>query len=1209
MSFPHSRRTPSLPSTDSTLAPSQVHHQPSASTLANSSPLHITPDPSPSRSISNPSSLSRRITRSRKAGGFLLETPAGGDGAEREWYRERDGRGRGSTGFFGPELPLRLFREPTPEVEEAEDTDPARIVSLALASGATRKVETARRGVPQRSTSASRWLSGDFGGGQGGGDGNDRWLGVATQQPGASNGRDRAISPSRGFLITGSIDKRRSISTGSYGGAGGGNGGRRLSPLNPSFSPPPAPGLRHAYPSPSPSPLPTSAFPYQQLQKKRGLQEQQQLRELQRQYKFSEATLQRTLKAKQQLELSALYKRLLTIYPPTDTPTGSVGSAGGRVYNPLMSIRNKRIRNRERIQLDLSSWEDPGAVEQWIEDVAVAVHDAAAEGHTGPPALPPPPQPTGIIAKQKRPRLDWVISPQELLAEFYWIEEADRIRREEMLRNSERLEQVQKEERKKGKESQTSLQSLREKEGKKHHGSFEISRRKRSARHLVDDERPEELTKRGSGDSGKRRAKTKSGEFHRFLQPGTHREGSEDYQYSNPPSSEEESGRSSESEIDYDDEDYSDIDTSGAELDAKAKRKHHRRRRKLGQIITGAKHSKKKVKKKRSDAYALDADERRKRQEQEEMEWMAEMGGRMSEPLGTNRSYTPDEEGYDSAPLATAGAMRNGHALKLDGLKKIATGMSLPTTLGGSKSSLERYVMGRKSLDFAEVVVPSIAISLSPPRTKARDEGYDTDGRGRVKRKEEDAGKERKMSPTKKLFERSQEAFVRVREGSLDRRRESLDIGLAPSGTEKAKDKESKTKSRVKSRVEKIRNEVAKVEDFILRRDPGGSAAPSPTGSSFAESIGSRSDDDRGRLSRDLSRENTVSASEPEDEWRRGKTWGRSSLEVPDVRRPTRPTKYRSSQSMSFLPNTTSGVPLSPKSKSKAKAALLQDGGAVIDVDTDDDRRTPRGVYRLSPPSHEVSREPSPARSVIIQSIDKKRVQPNDHFRSVALEAVKTLSKGPAPPIVATEEEIVIIPVRNDKATRYPEDTPFATRRDLMIARAYLTRSGVVARGITTKRARETGVAGIVATAKEHMLSASAVSRDIYVAEQVFVRKANYFTDNTVSELRRKIDRIREDIEIVLTPMLASVADGADGLNEELTTTCTLAVKGINDEVAAMARRKRRQLRWVRRGGYVLLEWVVLGVMWWVWLVVVVLNIMRAVFRVGVGAVRWILWI
>lgn len=1074
-----------------------------------------------------------------------------------------------------------MFREPTPEVDAAElltgDTDPARIVSLALANGATRKVETTRRGVQQRSASASRWLSGDFGS-----EGHDRWVGTTplglSPQPGTSNGRDRAISPNRGFLIAASMDQRRSVST-DHGG--GGNEARRLSPLNPSSSPPPPPlGLRQRYPSlsPSQSPLPTSAFPYQQLQKKRGLQGQEQLRELQKQYKFSEATLQRTLKAKQQLELSALYKRLLTIYPQTDIPPGASTKDGivKRAYNPLMSIRNKKIRNRERIQLDLSSWEDPGAVEQWIEDVAVAVHEFPVNLHGGAPMLPPPPQPSGIITKQKRPRLDWVISPQELLAEFYWIEDSDRMRREGMHYNNELAEQPRGAGRTKGKSSQLSLKTLLEKEVKKPRGSFELARRKHSSRKLKDDLYAGDTAKKSPADVSKRHTKPKAHvEPHPFPKLGP-----EEYVYSTPPSSSEESGRSSESEMDSQDEDYSDMDadTSGAE---EAKRKHHRRRRKLGQIITGGKRGKK-VMKRRSDAYALDADERRKRQEIEEKEWIAEMGGRMIETVG-RRSYSADEE-YDSAAV---GLGRNGHAPGLEKLGKTLTGVSLPTTLGGSYSSLEKYangMVGRRSMDFGEAVVPSIAIKLSPPRTNARDEGYDTDGRGRVGQKGEgkDIGK-RKMSPTKKLFERSQEAFVRVREGSLDRRRESVE--LTRTGSDKVKDK---TKGRVKSRVEKIRNEVAKVEDFILRRDPGGSTAGSPTGSTFAESIDSRSDDDRSRLAQ----ENTVSASEAEDEGRRGsKTWGRSSLEVPDGRRQK---KYRGPHSMSYMPSIAS--PSLSKAKWKPKTGLLQDDTVGTDVDTDDDRRVPRGIYRLAPPSQGASREPSPARSVVFQSVEKKR---EDRLRPIAVDTVK---KPPKTSTLVDEERTAVSPTA---ATH----KPFATRRDLMMAKAYLTRSGVVARGITAKRARSTGAGGIVATAKEHTVSAAGVSRDIRMVEQVFVRKANYFTDSTVLGLRRTIDRIRADIEMGLMPMLASVSDGADALNEQLTTSCTLAVNGINDEAAAIARRKRRQMRWVRRGGYVLLEWAVLGVMWWVWLLVVVFNIVRGVFRVGVGTVRWVLWV
>ncbi|RPB13744.1 hypothetical protein P167DRAFT_604683 [Morchella conica CCBAS932] len=1215
MAIPYTRRTPSLPSTESTLAPSQVQHQPSSSTLANShtSPLRASPGSSSrSRTISSAFSLGRKPTKSRKAGGFLLDTATVNDGGERETHkdaREFQGgyghRGLG-TGISSLEPSMRGYRGPMAQANEelvTEDSDTARIVSLALANGATRKVETSRVAAQHRNTSNNMWAP-EIGNGVG--DGRDRWLSASSTmfgQPisqGNIHGKDRAVSPNRGFLMTSSIDTRRSVS---IGGHSSGNGSRRLSPLNPSSSPPPAPGPvnpRQSYPSPI-SPLP-SGFPYQQLQKQRGLQEQQELRELQRQYKFTEATIQRTLKAKRQLELSDLYKRLLEIYPSSDSPLtgsarhGSVGLSTGRVYNPLMSIRNKRIRNRERIQLDLSSWEDPGAVGQWVEDVAVAVHDSMEAGHVRPPRLPPPPQPSMSVTKTKRSRLDWVITPQELLAEFYWIEEADRLRREEIQRSDERADKIRKEQ-VKGSGSHTSLKSLLEKEHKKHRGSFELTLKKRSLRNL-EDEGVDGPTKKDS----KRKPK-QSGEFHHsLLQLGSHRDGSEDLAYSNPPSSSDESGHSSESEVDYTSE-YSDleVDISGPEIDAKAKRKHHRRRRKLGDIITGGKHSKKKAKKKRGDTYILDADERRRRQEQEELEWMAEMGGRMQGPIA--RTYSADEE-YDSTG-------RNGDPRKQDHSRMATamTGMSLPTALGGSKSSLERYgnitalsVAGRKSVDFAEVVVPSIAISLSPPRIKVRDEGYDTDGRGRAKKKEDEGGKEekRKTSPAKKLLERGQEALVKAREGSLDRRRESLDIdGPVHKGALKDKEKESR-KNRLKGRVEKIRNEVGtKVDHFIFKRDPGGSAQPSPTGSIFAESVGSRSDDDRFRLSR----ENTISASEPEDEGRRsGRPWGRSSLEVPDTRKPTRTTtKYKSSFSLSAMPSIASpGVPSSPiLAKWASKSRLMQDDFATSDVDTDDDQTS--RPSRLSPPAQELSRDASPVGSVIFQASDRRRMPPIDRFRSIALEAIKTL---PKQPVLAAED----IPGRKDTPESV-EEPVFATRKELMMAKAHLTRSGIFARGITTKRARDVGTATIVATAKEHMLSSVAVSRDISAAEQVFVCKARSFADSTVSDLRKLIDRIRDDIETELVPSLTNVAESADELNEEMTTTCTLAVKGINDQVAAIARRKRRQLRWIRRGGYVLLEWVVLGVMWWVWLVVVVLNIFRGVFRGTIGAIRWILWI
>jgi len=1150
---------------------------------------------------------------SRRSGGFLLDGSGVGSleggrystnpererghrergvGYERERSTQSNNYPESSTAHSRPQSRRETEGRDTVDLSEfpthSSEAGPARIISLALGLS-----ETRRRGANLRSVSSSRRLpdilderetSNDIWNGRGLGPRSQAGSHVDFANVG---GKAHAASPAS-FL--GTDVNGRSVSAGTPSALG-----RQLPPLNPSITspPPPAGGAtgKQSFSPVSPLPLPPPTAPYQQLQSKRSAlaQHQQQLREFREQYQPTEATLQRALKAKQQLELSSLYKRLLTIYPTQDlllsgssthgTPnkgdtTGSYSCE--RIYNPLMAIRNKRFRNRERIKLELSSWDDPGAVEQWIEDLAVAIHEHLEDGKIGLPRLPPPPHPSGKVDEKKRARVDWVISPQELLADFYWMEESERLCIEQTQRAGGKIEEKKQEG---WRESHLSLKGLIDREERRARSPSQV--RKRSIRDLDDIESSDDIA-RDVGDSSKKRSKPVFMERGPSLQSGIQLE--DDVGYHSAYSSQD-SSHSDESEGIYGNE------MSGAgidgDIDQKAE-KRHSKRKKLGKIITGTKPGRrKKAKKKRiSDTHVLSPEEKRRRQEQEEMEWMVEMGDRLP---GPRRSYSGDED----ADPATALALARAAADQTAGVRNVGTGVSLPTTLGGSRSSLEPFgptgvPLGRRSLDFGEIVVPSIAISLSPPRVTSRGEDEDMDLRGRTKKKDEMEGtrdEKRKASPTKRLLEKSMEAMGRERESSYDdRRKESMDS----DNGRKLKDKDGSTMGRVKSRVEKIRSEVAKVEDFIWRRDAekGGSALSSPTGSIFAEaeSSGYRSEDDRGKLAR----ESTFSVSEAEDEGRgsRGKR-GRSPLEALEGRA-LRPSRFGSHSSTSALP-TISKIG-------------IRDGYTEVSSDEEGRRhRNQKLKANLEPARSHISRDPSPARAVNIKSIGDR-----NGVKGGAIAQRSNESNDPR-----LERRLPIIRNSDGKETAI-------SKQELIRARAYLLASGVVARGITSRRAganipgrisnNNDGV-GIVVLAKQHMHSTDVVSREITSAEEEFVEKSRVFTTSTVVELKGLVDNIKYEIETRLATMLGEVADGADELNGELTTKCTLAVKAVNDDLSNVMRRKRRKFRWIRRAGYVMLEWVVLGVMWWVWLVVVIVRLLRVMVTGAVRGVRWILWI
>jgi hypothetical protein len=73
-----------------------------------------------------------------------------------------------------------------------------------------------------------------------------------------------------------------------------------------------------------------------------------------------------------------------------------------------------------------------------------------------------------------------------------------------------------------------------------------------------------------------------------------------------------------------------------------------------------------------------------------------------------------------------------------------------------------------------------------------------------------------------------------------------------------------------------------------------------------------------------------------------------------------------------------------------------------------------------------------------------------------------------------------------------------------------------------------------------------------------------------------------------------------------LTTEQTLRIKQVDDAVDEILRLRRRQFRLMKRFGFKLLEWLVLGIMWWVWFIVVCWKSVKRVIMAFVRVLRWL---
>ncbi|MCJ1391023.1 hypothetical protein MMC18_003884 [Xylographa bjoerkii] len=120
---------------------------------------------------------------------------------------------------------------------------------------------------------------------------------------------------------------------------------------------------------------------------------------------------------------------------------------------------------------------------------------------------------------------------------------------------------------------------------------------------------------------------------------------------------------------------------------------------------------------------------------------------------------------------------------------------------------------------------------------------------------------------------------------------------------------------------------------------------------------------------------------------------------------------------------------------------------------------------------------------------------------------------------------------------------------------------------------------------------------------------ADRFSHKTIDSFHEQLKSLESRISNGLTPLVRVAADDTDSLSTELSSSYRLNVKRLNDNIDHILRRKRRRFRWVTNGGYLLLEWLLLGVMWGVWFVVVivrlVLGVVGGLWRFG----RWLVWL
>lgn len=172
----------------------------------------------------------------------------------------------------------------------------------------------------------------------------------------------------------------------------------------------------------------------------------------------------------------------------------------------------------------------------------------------------------------------------------------------------------------------------------------------------------------------------------------------------------------------------------------------------------------------------------------------------------------------------------------------------------------------------------------------------------------------------------------------------------------------------------------------------------------------------------------------------------------------------------------------------------------------------------------------------------------------------------------------------------------------------------------------------VVPHAQLHILQARILSTDVQVQSRRWQESADGFMSRGIDHLLGRASQLGEKIggassatvdnekggldgaegqllEKSLMGKTRRAADEADEVVGELVEGWTLSVKNLGDGMERMVRRRGRRFKWIRRAGWLGVEWMLVGGMWWVWLVVVLVRVCRGLINGVVGGVRWLLWL
>ncbi|KAF7712327.1 Uncharacterized protein PECH_003568 [Penicillium ucsense] len=926
-------------------------------------------------------------------------------------------------------------------------------------------------------------------------------------------------------------------------------------------------------------------------------------------YECTEGTLKRAERARRHFELFHEFMRLLPLLPPLSAPVHSSGglsssngtrrASGSRTYNPLQTIRNRKVRYREKSSIDAEAagWLDVHKIHKWVDSIEAqygdldhdemqvvklpSLRDGRQDGNQGsvrdfhspvsPPASLRHISRTNSL-KTNRPRLDWTTSPAELLADVLWLESV-----------ANRAKIVDKD----GNKLYPDPSRLFVTDTKVEHTrsellpSVEVAPQGR--------ERP---ASRGTSSSHSRAA-LEAG--FKSVGRGRHRHrfhGQAMFARGHSPSSSPKRSRWDKVKM-------------RSESTASESSREHRKSSERSHGIWSHSRKKSEAITRKDTTEAAEARQSRSKSR----------GGLDGTP--TRNSEVPDVP-YFHSEASHAGRQASVSSAGSWGNRNLA------------RASLEAMDSTAPNSPAHASYFPSIAVKLSPPSSRSpspakrglRHKIASRHERSKSKHdpsefyEDEDLGTVASKQPNLQS-EHHAERLPQLQPSPLpdiDTMRNINHHTTAEAGSEDSRDRkvlqtpESKLRGILKGpgRIAgKVGNEVSKVGDFILKKD---------TPHDIRKSSAAVSDN---------------SSSEGEES-RGGKRSGAKALlrrlpgSLDDSSILTR-RETEKSPSKPILPNFTSST---REIESNAEANGDIEGGASFGLadakgrgdEIEEPKRfaplrsktidfaSARHIHHYHTGNSHTIKDPSVPFSLTnppVTGLARARASPRPADQNDAAKADTGRSWSISERSICTS-----------KASGLPGKTEVERTLALLLS------SGIKAREINRRfhssrdpprwlldTAIENGRIPKVDRIDEFDAAVQNLLRRFEMTQYSFQNSMHHFSTATSAPLRSQLKELESVVNETLTPRVRALADNAEDLCVQLNTTSTLAVKSLSDALDKGIRKRRRRLRWARRATFVVLEWTLVGILWWVWLIVVAFKFLRGVCRGAISGVRWVLWI